>query len=128
MTTHSSILSWRIPLTEELGEGYSPWDLKKLITVEQLTLLLFLSSVQSLQSCLTLCNPMDCSFPGSSVYGILQARIWETLPFPGDLSDPGIEPMSLTSPALAGRFFTASIMWDTCVPGYILGIVGSQGS
>ena len=27
------------------------------------------------QSCLTLCNPMDCSLPGSSVHGILQARI-----------------------------------------------------
>ena len=29
------------------------------------------------QSCLTLCNPMDCSTPGFSVYGILQARILE---------------------------------------------------
>ena len=28
------------------------------------------------QSCLTLCVPMDSSPPGSSVYGILQARIW----------------------------------------------------
>ena len=32
---------------------------------------------QSLQACLTLCNPMDCSPPGSSVYGILQARMLE---------------------------------------------------
>jgi len=33
---------------------------------------------------------------------------WSKLPFPipGDLSDPGIELMSLASPALAGRFFT----------------------
>ena len=30
-----------------------------------------------IQSCLTLCNPMDCSLPGSSVHGILQARILE---------------------------------------------------
>ena len=29
------------------------------------------------QSCLTLCNPVDCSLPGSSVLGILQARILE---------------------------------------------------
>ena len=29
------------------------------------------------QSCLTLCNPMDCSLPASSVYGILQARVLE---------------------------------------------------
>ena len=70
--------------------------------------------VKSLQSCLTPWNPMDCSFPGSSVHGILQARIWEGLPFPfpGDLPDPGIEPMSLMSPALAGRFFTTSTTWE----------------
>ena len=35
------------------------------------------------QSCLTLCDPMDCSPPGSSVYGKLQARIleWVAIPF-----------------------------------------------
>ena len=46
---------------------------------------------------------MDCSPPGSSVYGILQARVlyWSGLPFPtpGDLPDPEIEPTSLASPA-----------------------------
>ena len=31
----------------------------------------------------------------------------------GDLSDPGIEPTSLTSPALAGRFFTTSANWES---------------
>ena len=31
---------------------------------------------------------------------------------PGDLSDPGIEPTSLTSPALADRFFTTSTIWE----------------
>ena len=48
------------------------------------------------QSCLTLCDPMDCSPPGSSVHGISQARILEWLPFPppGDLTDLGIEPKS----------------------------------
>ena len=37
---------------------------------------------KSLQSCPTLCNPMDCSPPGSSVHGILQARIlvWVAMP------------------------------------------------
>ena len=46
------------------------------------------------QLCLTLCDPMDCSPPGSCVHGILQARILEWLPFPppGDLPNPGIEP------------------------------------
>ena len=34
-------------------------------------------SAKSLQSCLTLCDPMDCTGPGSSVHGIFQARILE---------------------------------------------------
>ena len=44
------------------------------------------------QSCLTLCNPMDYSPPGSPVLGILQARIleWVAIPFSRDLPDPGI--------------------------------------
>ena len=52
--------------------------------------------VKSLQSCLTLCDSMDCSPPDSSVHGILQARILEWLPFPspGDLPNPGIKPLS----------------------------------
>ena len=39
-------------------------------------------------------DPMDCSLPGSSVHGILQARILRGLTFsaPGDLPDPGIKP------------------------------------
>ena len=54
--------------------------------------------------CLTLCDCMGCSPPGSSVHGILQARIleWVAIPFSRDLPNPGIKPMS---PALAG-FFT----------------------
>ena len=37
---------------------------------------------KSLQQCPTLCNPMDCSLPGSSVYGILQARMLEWIGMP----------------------------------------------
>ena len=46
--------------------------------------------------CPTLCDPMDCSLPGSSVHGILQARIleWAVISFSRDLSDPGIKPRS----------------------------------
>ena len=48
------------------------------------------------QSWLTLCDPMDCSLPGSSVHGIFQQEYWSGLPFPspGDLPDPGIKPWS----------------------------------
>ena len=43
------------------------------------------------QSHPTLCNPTNCSLPGSSVHGILQAS-GLPFPFPGNLSDPGIKP------------------------------------
>ena len=50
---------------------------------------------------------MDCSWPGSSVHGILQARIleWVAVPSFRGSSPPMDRTMSLTSPALAGRFF-----------------------
>ena len=62
---------------------------------------------KSLQSCPTLYGPMEYSPPGSSVHGILQARIpeWVVVP-PGDLPDPGIEPASPRSLVLAGGFVT----------------------
>ena len=58
---------------------------------------------KSFQLCPTLCDPVDCSLPGSSVHGILQAKILEWVPYPppGDLPDSGIEPVSLMSPTLA---------------------------
>ena len=66
------------------------------------------------QSCLALCQPMDCTPPGSSVHGISQARILECIafPFPGDLPYPGIKPASLVSPALIGEFFTNFNTWE----------------
>ena len=69
-------------------------------------------SAKTLQSCPTLCDPMDCSLPGSSAHGILQARIleWVALSsYRGGLPDPGIDP---GSPALAGKFFTTSATWE----------------
>ena len=56
-------------------------------------------------SCVQLCDPMDCSPPGSSVHGILQARIleWVTMPPPGDLPNPGTKRTEVS--CIAGRFF-----------------------
>ena len=69
---------------------------------------------KSLQLCLTLCDTIDCSPPGSSVHGTLQARIleWIPSPVPGDLLDPVIEPSSSMSPALTGSFFTINVTWE----------------
>ena len=67
--------------------------------------------VKSFQSCLTLCDPVDCSLPGSSVHAILQAGTleWVTMSSSRGYSHSGIKPMS---PALAGRLFATSITWE----------------
>ena len=46
--------------------------------------------------CPTLCDPIDCSQPGSSTHGTSRQQYWNRLPFPppGDLPNPGIEPIS----------------------------------
>ena len=65
--------------------------------------------MQSLQSCLTHCDPMDCSSPGSSVHGILQARIleWVAMPFSRGSSQPrGLTHLSWIL-CIAGRFSPA---------------------
>ena len=69
---------------------------------------------KSLQLCLTLCDPVDYSWPGSSVRGFYRQEYWSGLscPSPGHLPDPGTEPMSFMFPGLAGRFFTTSITWE----------------
>ena len=67
-----------------------------------------------LQSCLTLCESMDYSLPGSSVQGFSRQEYWSGLlcPPPGDVPNPKMEPESLMSPALAGGFFSTSTTWE----------------
>ena len=84
MAIHSSILAWRIPWTEgtsklqsmgpqRLGHDWSHWA-----PTQQWS-----DQIRSVtQLCLTLCDPMDCSQSGSSVHGILQARILEWVAIP----------------------------------------------
>ena len=67
---------------------------------------------KSLQSCPTLCDPIDCSLSCSSVHGILQARIWGS-------SQHRDQTTSLMSPTLGGRFFTTFAIWEAQL--YLLG-------
>ena len=53
-------------------------------------------TVKIAQSCLTLCDPMDCSLPGSSVHGIFQAIVLEWIAFPS----PGNFPTKESNPGL----------------------------
>ena len=66
------------------------------------------------QSCPTVCNPINvaCQAPVSMEFS--RQEYWSGLPFPSavDLSDPGIKP---GSPALAGGYFTTSATWETQV-------------
>ena len=63
-------------------------------------------SVQSPQSCPTICTSMHCSPPGSSVHGIPQAGILGNALLQGIFPTQGSNLHPLGSPALAGRLFT----------------------
>ena len=80
--------------------------------------------VKLLQSCLTLCDPVDCSPPGSSVHGILQVRIlkWVAMPSFRDLPDPGIEPGSpaLQADSLLSEPAGKLLAWLLNCPGRLL--------
>ena len=128
MATYSSILAWRIPWTEEPGRLQSTglhrvrhnwsnlactcvahtcsnlyWQywLREKICIKNAYLAQVCACLVT-QSCLTLCNPLDCSPPGSSLIGISQQEYWSRLPFapPWDLLEGGIELLSPMSPTL----------------------------
>ena len=61
-----------------------------------------------------LVTPLTIAHLASLSMGFSKQEYWSALPCPtpGDLPDPGIEPISFTSPALAGGFFTTSTTWE----------------
>ena len=78
----------------------------------------------SAQSCLTLCEPMDCSPPGSSIHGILQARIleWVAISF----SRGSLQPRDQTQVShIAGRRFNLWTVRSVRWPGVPLTITGN---
>ena len=84
------------------------------------------SSALRLSVCVCTCSVMSDSLQPWTVahQGLLSMEFsrqeyWSGLPFPppGELPNPGIEPASLASPALAGAFFTTSATWEACASG-----------
>ena len=69
---------------------------------------------KSLQSYLVLCDLWTLACQASLSIGFSRQEYWNGLPCPspGDLPDPGIEPVTFRSPALAGWFFTISATWE----------------
>ena len=70
--------------------------------------LVFICCCLVAKSCPTLATPWTLAHQAPLSMGFPRQEYWSGLPFPspGDLLDPDIEPRSLMSPALAGRFFT----------------------
>ena len=83
-----------------------PWETTHIIYKQGLVKHIMVYSCAKL--CPTLCNPMDCSSPDSSVHGILQARIleWVTISFSRGSSWPRDQTHVSCVTCIAGRFFT----------------------
>ena len=73
---------------------------------------------KSLQSCPTLCDPIDCSLPGSSVHGILQARILEQVAMPASRVEGLKFPTgtSVSSVSVSSSKKDGSIRWGSGGP------------
>ena len=91
------ILDWLLHLRKDINGTNGKIWVKSMNLIAGLLMVYFLIwiiiwkvKVLVTQSSPTLCNPMDCSLPGSSVHGILQARIleWVTIPFSRGSSQP----------------------------------------
>ena len=74
------------------------------------------TNAQSLQSCLTLLQPQWSVARIPLSMGFSGQEYWSGSPYssPGDIPNPGIKPMSLTSTTLAGSLFSASAIWEAC--------------
>ena len=107
---HSGSQQW--PLNRNRGiyggpQGSSDTGLKKSVHA--------LVGARSLQSCPTLCDPMDCSLPGSSVHGISQARILEWAAVPTSRGFSPTQGLNLYLFHLLlwqGGFSTTSASWE----------------
>ena len=137
MATHSSTLAWKIPWTEEPGGLQSmgsqtaghdwvtslslsvygstdmqhtlPWEKGNINAMNMSTVYhLGLCCCLVATSCLTLCDPVDCTLPGPSVHGIFQARILEqaAISDPKRSSHPKGQIRFSGFSCIAGGFFT----------------------
>ena len=127
--THSTILAWRIPQPEESGRLQSTglqraghdWVTNTYLCQDQClehgkTQYLWCFLIIAVSVCvvvtqmfLTLCDPVDCSLPDSSVHGILQAGILEWVAVLSSFSRVSSWPRDRTRVScIAGSFFTTA--------------------
>ena len=104
MATHSGVLAWKIPWTEEPGGLQSMWSQRDI--TERLSMSSMVKGcVCVCVCCVQLCNTMDCSLPGSSVHQILHAELLEWVAIPFSTGSSLSRDQTLVS-CIAGRFFT----------------------
>ena len=104
-----AVSSWAMQIWGVGGRHLTPFTLRLCLRVFQSLTFHCVGAWVCAQSCPTLCDPMDCGLPGSSLFvGFFKQEYWNGLPFPppGDLPNPGIKAVSPLSLALAGEFFT----------------------
>ena len=109
MAPHSSTLAWKIPWMEEPGVlqsmGSKRVGLDWATSLSLLQCMKVKSESQVAQLCPTLCNPMDCSTPGSSIHGILYAKMLDWVAIPFSSRSSWLRDWTHVS-SIAGRFFT----------------------
>ena len=113
MTTRSSILAWKIPWTEAAGELQSMGSQRvrhDLVAKHALMSYTICIHAQSLSRLQLFATPWTIACQAPLSMGFSRQEYWSGLSFPspGDHPDPGIEPASLASPALASRFFATA--------------------
>ena len=122
MATHSSILAWEIPWTEEPGRLQSMGSQRVDTTERPMLLVLLLekeaadsefSSVQSFSRVQLFATPWTVAYQAPPSMGFSRQECWSGLPFPspGDLPHPGIEPRS---PALWADALPSEPLGNTC--------------
>ena len=80
MATHSSILAWRMPWTEEPG-GLQSMELQRVGHVAAA------AAAKSLQSCPTLCDPIEAAHQAPPSLGFSRQEHWSGLPFPSPMHE-----------------------------------------
>ena len=102
----SSLCNSCLVLPAELQSSWISWEIK---TIQYIIILYYYKYCVCAQLCPTLCNPMDCSPPGSFVHGILQARILEWVAISCSRGSSPLRDRTRVS-CIVGRRFT---IWAT---------------
>ena len=111
--------SWSISCwtTREVSSALLTKQYSGLSAVSLLTLCMEWNQCSVAQSCQTLCSPMDCSLPGSSVHRIFPARIleWVAISFSRGFSQRRDWTRVFFVSCLAGGFFTTVLLGKLCM-------------